>query len=108
MLSKLAGASFVLTAVYADPKGVSVPLASLPTAAESTGAITLSAVGNPTVADPSFQFTGTVPADAVAGTIYEIDISAEGDPTPGVNTIVGKFSVGVAADEDTTVTITGE
>lgn len=108
MLNKNPGASFTLTAVFADPAGKTVPLGALPTATESTGAITLSPVGTPAVGDAQFQFTGSVPADAVAGTQYTITLSAEGDPTPGVDTITGTFTVGVAADEDTTVTITGE
>lgn len=108
MLSKNPGDTFTLTAVYADPKGKTVPLASLPVAVEKSGVISLTAVGSPTVNDPSFQFTGTVPADAAAGTQYEIDITAEGDVTPGVDTIAGTFNVGVVADEDTSVVITGE
>lgn len=107
MLTKNPGDTFTLTAIYTDPKGKSVPLASLPVATEPTGVIALSPVGTPTVNDPQFQFTGVIPTDAVAGTNYEIDITAEGDPTPGLDTIPGKFNVGVAADEDTQVAITG-
>lgn len=107
MLTKNPGATFTLTAVYTDPNGKSVPLASLPVATEKSGVITLTAVGTPTVNDPSFQFSGTVPTNAAAGTQYEIDITAEGDPTPGVDTISGSFNIGVVADEDTQVAITG-
>lgn len=107
MLNKNAGDSFTLTAVYSDPKDKTVPLASLPVAIEKTGVIILTAVGTPTVNDASFQFTGTIPTDAAPGTEYEFDITAEGDPTPGADTIPGSFLIGVVADEDTKVVITG-
>lgn len=107
MLTKNPGDDFTLTAVYADPKGKTDPLGALPVATEPTLG-TLTPVGTPTVNDAQFQFTGTVPADAAPGTLYVVEIDAEGDPTPGVNTIKGQFTIGVVAAEDTTVTITGQ
>lgn len=106
MLPKNPGDTFTLTAIYNDPKGKNVPLASLPVATEPTLG-TLTPVGTPTLGDAQFEFTGTVPANAAAGTQYSVLISAEGDPSPGVNTINGNFIIGVVADEDTTVAITG-
>lgn len=106
MLTKNPGDSFTLTAVYSDKNGKSVPLASLPVATEPTLG-TLSPVGTPTINDAQFQFSGTIPADAASGTQYVVEIDAEGDVTPGVNTIKGQFTIGVAVDEDTQVAITG-
>ena len=107
MLSKQPGASFVLTAKYSDDSGKRDPLGALPVATEPTLG-TLAPVGTPTVNDDQYQFTGTVPADAAPGTVYTVEIDAEGDATPGANVIKGQFNIGVVADEDTKVTITGE
>ena len=106
MLTKNPGDTFTLTAIYTDKNGKTDPLASLPVATEPTLG-TLTPVGTPTVNDLQFQFTGTVPANATSGQQFVVEIDAEGDPTPGVDTIKGQFTIGVAIDEDTQVAITG-
>lgn len=106
MISKNPGDSFSLTAIFSDKNGKVEPLAALPTCVEASGLAT-TPVGTPTVNDPQFQFTGTVPADAAPGTQFTFTISAEGDPVPGQDTITGQFVVGVVALEDTQVAITG-
>lgn len=106
MLSKQPGASFVLTAKYTDNDDKSDPLGSLPVATEPTLG-TLTPVGTPTLNDGTYQFSGVVPADAVPGTQYVVEIDAEGDAVAGQNTIKGQFTIGVIAAEDTKVEITG-
>ncbi len=106
MLPKNPGESFVLTAIFSDKNDKVEPLASLPVATEPTLG-TLTPVGTPTLNDPQYQFSGVVPADAAPGTQYNVTIKAEGDPTPGNDTIVGNYIVGVVALEDTKVAITG-
>lgn len=106
MLSKLAGAAFVLTAAYADDDQKAEPLFSLPTCNEPTlGNIPLQ--GTPGLGDGTYNFGGTIPADAAPGTTYTFEIDAEGDPTPGVNTIKGQYQIVVISKEDTHVTISG-
>lgn len=107
MLTKNPGDTFTLTAVYTDKNGKTEPLATLPVCTEASGVAT-SPVGSPTVNDAQFQFTGTVPVDAAAGSTLDFTITAEGDPTPGVDTLTGTFQIGVVALEDTNVTITGQ
>lgn len=107
MITKLQGDSVTLTAIFSDKNGKTVPLAGLPTCVDPAGKLSFSPVGIPTVNDPQFQWTATVPTDCPPGD-YPINISAEGDPTPGQDTVSGSYTITVAADEDTQVAISAQ
>jgi len=95
------GQTKTLTAKFSDNSGVVDPLGVLPTATDPASLLTITPVGTPTVNDRQFQWTVLAPASAAVGTALEIDVHAEGDPTPGTDPIDGKILGTVIAPEDT-------
>lgn len=94
---RVGGASTTATALFVDPQGVAQPLTSKPVwAASPDGLVTL------TPADDGM----TCAIAPVAAGDVTVTVSAEADPTPGVNTVTGTASLTVSPDEDTTATIT--
>jgi hypothetical protein len=91
------GAATVATALFVDPQGVAQPLASKPVwAATPDGLVAL------TPADDGM----TCSVAPVAAGDVTLTATAEGDPTPGKNTIVATAALTVAPDEDVSGTIT--
>lgn len=99
------GQTKTLTAIFTDDAGNTDPLGALPTAVDPNGFLTLTPVGTPTVNDKQFQWSMACPASAAVDTALEIDVAAEGDPTPGVNTIKNTIAGSVIAAEDTHVAL---
>jgi hypothetical protein len=89
----------VLTAVFKDSDGVVTPLpdGNSPSWSLDDGSVA-------TIVGPTDQPTVTISSIA-PGTVH-VTVTAEGDPTPGADTITGEFDVEVIADEATQVEIT--
>jgi hypothetical protein len=93
-----------LTAAFTDDNDVNHPLASLPVASCANTDVTLAVVGTPTVSDPQFQWSISASATAALADI-EVDVTAEGDPEVGKDTINGKILGSIVAAEDTKVAL---
>jgi hypothetical protein len=72
-----------LTAIFSDANGKVEPLAGLPSAKDPNSILVIAPVGTPTVNDAQFQWDLSCPSGVEANTALEVDVSAEGDPTPG-------------------------
>lgn len=93
---RVGGASTTATALFVDPQGVAQPLSSVPVwAATPSGLVNLT---------PAADGMTCAVVPVAAGDVT-LTATAEGDPTPGVNTIVATAALSVAPDEDTTGTI---
>lgn len=92
------GSTHTATAVFTDANGVTRPLHSIPAwSASPDGLVTL--------APAEDGMTCGITAGSTDGDVT-LTVTAEGDPSPGVNTITGTFDLSVVDPEDTQVTIT--
>lgn len=82
-----AGQTRVLTAVFADGNGKTWPLFSQPTAVDPNGLITFAPLGDQTLDGGPYKWNITCPAGVADGTDITLNVQAEGDPTPGKNTL---------------------